>query len=140
MYQSITIVGNLGHDPEMRYTPSGNAVCNFSVATNHQYKNAAGEIIKETTWFRVATWGKFAENCSNYLKKGNKVLIEGRLVSDKTTGGPHIWVGQDGVSRANFEINAQTVRFLSSKFENVQETTEETTTEVPAIESEDVPF
>ncbi len=118
MYQKIIIVGNLGRDPEMRYTPSGQAVTNLSVATNRQYTSNSGERVKETTWFRVSVWGKQAETTNQYLRKGSKVLIEGRLNQDPATGGPRIWTGQDGAPRASFEITAQTVRFLSSRQED----------------------
>src|SRR5512140_3802389 len=115
MYQSLTIVGNVGRDPEMRYTPSGQPVTSFSVATSRQYTNNGGETIKETVWFRVTTWGKTAENCNKYLKKGSKVLVEGRLTPDAATGGPRVWTAQDGTPRASFEVTANTVRFLSSR-------------------------
>jgi len=117
MYHTIIIVGNLGRDPEVRYTPSGQPVTSFSVATNRQYTNNAGETIKETLWFRVSAWGKTAEVCNQYLKKGSKVLVEGRLMADPATGGPRIWTGQDGAARASFEVTANTVRFLSSRGE-----------------------
>ncbi|OQY30131.1 MAG: hypothetical protein B6I38_07615 [Anaerolineaceae bacterium 4572_5.1] len=120
MYQNVIIVGNLGGDPEMRYIPSGQAVTKFSVATNRQYTNNAGERIKETTWFRVNVWGKQAEACNQYLRKGSKVLVEGRMQQDKATGGPRIWTGNDGSPRASFEMTAQTVRFLSSRQEDQQ--------------------
>ncbi len=115
MYHTIIIVGNLGRDPEMRYTPSGQAVTNFSVATNRNYTGNDGQPVKETIWFRISTWGKQAETCNQYLKKGSKVLIEGRLVPDKDTGGPRIWNKQDGSPAASFEISASTVRFLSAR-------------------------
>lgn len=115
MYHTIIIAGNVGRDPEMRYTPSGQAVTSFSVATNRQYTASNGEQVKETIWFRVSTWGKTAEICNQYLKKGAKVLIEGRLTADKTTGGPRIWTKQDGTAGASFEVTANTVRFLSSR-------------------------
>lgn len=118
MYQKIIIVGNLGRDPEMRYTPSGQAVTNLNVATNRQYTSNSGERVKETTWFRVSVWGKQAETANQYLRKGSKVLIEGRLNQDPATGGPRVWTGQDGAPRASFEITAQTVRFLSSRQED----------------------
>ena len=102
----------------MRYTPSGQAVTNISVATNRTYTANNGERVKETTWFRVSVWGKQAESVNQYLHKGSKVLIEGRLNQDKATGGPRIWTAQDGTPRASFEITAQTVRFLSSRQED----------------------
>lgn len=117
MFHTIIIVGNVGKDPEMRYTPSGQAVTSFSVATNRQYTTGSGEQVKETIWFRVTTWGKQAEICNQYLKKGSKVLIEGRLTPDKNTGGPRIWNKQDGSMGASFEVTAGTVRFLSSRGE-----------------------
>lgn len=117
MYQKIIIVGNLGRDPEMRYTPSGQAVTNFSVATNRRYTNSNGEKVDETVWFRVSTWGKLAETCNQFLTKGRKVLVEGRLTADPATGGPRLWAGQDGQQRASFEISAVNVHFLSSRGE-----------------------
>jgi single-strand DNA-binding protein len=117
MYQTIIIAGNVGRDPEMRYTPSGQAVTSFSVATNRQYTNNNGETVKETIWFRISAWGKTGEICNQYLKKGSKVLVEGRLTADPATGGPRVWTAQDGSTRASFEVYAQTVRFLSSRSE-----------------------
>ncbi len=116
MYHTIIIVGNLGKDPEMRYTPSGQAVTSFSVATSRQYTNSSGQQVKETVWFRVSAWGKQAETCNQYLRKGAKVLVEGRLTAD-ANGGPRIWTRQDGTPGASFEVNASTVRFLSSRNE-----------------------
>ncbi len=118
MYHTVIIVGNLGKDPEMRYTPSGQAVTTFNVATNRQYTGSDGNLVKETIWFRINVWGKQAETCSQYLKKGSKVLVEGRLIPDPATGGPKIWTRQDGSSGSSFDINAGTVRFLSSRGED----------------------
>jgi len=118
MYHTIIIVGNVGRDPEMRYTPSGQAVTNFSVAANRQYTSSDGQPVKETIWFRISTWGKTAENCNQFLRKGSKVLIEGRLIPDSSTGGPRLWTRQDGTTASNFEINAITVKFLSSRAED----------------------
>ena len=116
-YHTVILVGNLGRDPEMRYTPSGQAVTNFSVAVNDNFTSSNGEKVERTIWVRVSTWGKQAETCNQYLKKGSKVLVEGRLTADAATGGPRIWNSQDGSPRASFEVNAQTVRFLSSRGE-----------------------
>jgi single-strand DNA-binding protein len=115
MYHTLILVGNVGRDPEMRYTPSGQPVTSFSVATNRQYTANSGETVKETIWFRVTTWGKTAEVCNQYVKKGSKVLVEGRLTPDANTGGPRVWNAQDGTPRASFEVTASTVRFLSSR-------------------------
>lgn len=138
MYHTIIIVGNLGRDPEMRYTPSGQAVTNMNVATNRQYTASDGTQVKETIWFRVSAWGKTAENCNQYLRKGSKVLIEGRLIPDPATGGPRTFTRQDGTPGAVFEINANTVRFLSARGE--------VEGEVPleeggsAVSEDDIPF
>ena len=139
MFQTVIIVGYLGRDPEMRYTPSGKPVTNFSVATNWQYTNNAGETIKETIWFRVSAWGKTAETCNQYLKKGSKVLVEGRLTADPATGGPRIWTGQDGSPRASFEVTAGTVRFLTPRGEGEAPAADEGAGSAPA-EDENIPF
>jgi single-strand DNA-binding protein len=118
MYHTIIIAGNLGGDPEMRYTPSGQAVTNFSVATNRQYTASNGEQVKETTWFRISTWGKTAEVCNQYLRKGRSVLVEGRLNSDPATGGPRTFQRRDGTYGASYEVTASTVRFISSRSED----------------------
>ncbi len=114
MFQKIILVGNLGRDPEMRYTPSGQAVTNLSIATNRRYTDSSGESRDETIWFRVSVWGKQAESVNQYLRKGRQVLVEGRLVGDEN-GNPRIWTRQDGTPGASFEVSAQTVRFLGGK-------------------------
>lgn len=114
MFQKLILAGNLGKDPEMRYTPSGQPVTNFSVATSRQYTGNNGQVVKETAWFRITTWGNQAEACNQYLKKGSKVLVEGRLTIDPATGGPRLFDKHDGSQGASFEVNAETVRFLSS--------------------------
>jgi len=112
MYQQITIVGYLGRDPEMRFTPSGQPVTSFSVATSRSYTNNAGQKVDETTWFRVSVWGAQAESCKQYLSKGRPVLVVGRLRPDPQTGGPRVYTRNDGTSGASFEVNAMNVRFL----------------------------
>lgn len=116
-FHTIIIVGNLGRDPEMRYTPSGQPVTSFSVASSRSYTNTNGEKVDETVWFRVTAWGKQAETCSQYLHKGSKVLVEGRLTPDKN-GGPRVFTRQDGTTGASFEVTASTVRFLSSRMDD----------------------
>ena len=113
MYQKLTIVGNAGSDADMRYTPQGKAVSQFSVATNRKYTDSNGEKVKETTWFRVTAWGKLAEICGQYVKRGGKVLVEGVLKPDKNTGNPRVYEGKGGWS-ASFEVTASEVRFLGS--------------------------
>ena len=114
-FHTIIIVGNLGRDPEMRYAPSGDAVTSFSVASNRQYTDSSGQKVKETTWFRVSVWGKQAENVNTYLQKGSSVLVEGELRPDKETGNPRTFTRSDGSTGASYEVNARTVRFLSTK-------------------------
>jgi single-strand DNA-binding protein len=139
MYQKIVIVGRLGRDPEMRFTPTGQAVTSFSVATDRQYSDQAGKPVKETVWFRVTAWGKLAETCNNFLQKGKLVLVEGRLSVDAKTGGPRVWTGQDGTPRASYEIVAGTVKFLSAKSEGsaAGAAADEDVESAPA---EDIPF
>ncbi len=115
MYQKITIVGNLGRDPEMRYTPSGQAVTNFSVATSRRWTGGDGQQQEETVWFRVSVWGKQAEICNQYLSKGRQVFVEGRMTVDRETGGPRIWTDQNGTPRASYEISALDVKFLGNR-------------------------
>lgn len=113
-YHTVILVGNLGRDPEMRFLPNGQGVTSLNVATSRSYTNNQGERVDETVWFRVSVFGKQAESCNQYLKKGSKVLVEGRLQPDKN-GGPRIWTRQDGTPGASFELTANTVRFLSSR-------------------------
>jgi single-strand DNA-binding protein len=103
----MTVIGNLGGDPEMRYTPGGQAVTNFSVATNYKYTTADGERHEETEWFRVSAWGRLAETCNQYLSKGRKVYVEGRLKSRS-------FEGRDGQTRFSLEVNATDVRFIDT--------------------------
>jgi len=141
MFQTIIVVGNLGKDPEMRYTPSGQAVTSFNVATNRGYTDSNGQQVKETTWFRVSVWGKQAESTHNYLKKGSKVIVEGRLTSDPATGGPRIYKRSDGSSAASFEISAVNVRFLSSRSDGGdQGAGGEESIDVPSGGEDDLPF
>jgi len=118
-FQTVILVGNLGRDPEMRYTPSGEPVPSFSVAPSREYTGKEGKV-KETTWFRISVWGKMAEVCNNYLRKGSKVLVEGRLPPDPATGAPRIWTGKDGRQGTSYEVTASTVRFLSSRTESAE--------------------
>ena len=133
MYHSIVAVGHLGRDPEMRYTPSGQAVCNFSVAVNKQYTDKNGEKVKRTIWIRVSTWGKVAENCAAYLVKGSLVLVEGELNADEG-GNPRAWTKQDGSTGTSFEITANNVKFLSKPDSPSNESNKD------EISTEEVPF
>jgi single-strand DNA-binding protein len=105
MYQRLTIIGNLGRNPEMKFLPSGTPVTTLSVATNRTYKDNNGQQVKQTTWFRVSVFGKQAEACAEYLQKGRLVLCEGHLQPDKNTGGPRIWEKQDGTPAASCSMS-----------------------------------
>lgn len=133
MYQKVIIVGRLGQDPEMRYTPSGQPVTHFSVATDRRWTDQEGQQQDETTWFRVSVWGKQAETCNQYLVKGQQVLVEGRLRPDTETGGPRVWTGNDGIARASYELTAWVVRFLAKPRGVPLE-------EESVIEEEEIPF
>lgn len=108
MYQNTIVVGNLGRDPEMRYTASGTPVTSFSVATTRRWKSAEGEDREKTTWFRVSAWGQLAETCNQYLTKGRLVLVEGEVDASA-------WKGNDGEARATLELRARNVRFLGRR-------------------------
>lgn len=118
MFQEVQIIGNLGTDPELRFTPQGDGVCNFSVATNRKWTGKDGQPAEETIWFRISAWAKLAESCNQYLLKGSKVFVKGSLQADSATGGPRIWNDQEGNPRASFEIRARNVLFLSPKQES----------------------
>lgn len=111
MMQKVDVIGNLGKDPESRTMPNGESVVTFSVAANR--KNAAGE--SETAWFRVSVFGKMAEPCMRFLKKGRQVFVEGELRFDPATGGPRVWTDNQGQTRASFEVTARNVKFLGQK-------------------------
>ena len=108
MLNKMLVIGNVGRDPEMRYTPNGNAVTSFSIAVNRYYTPQGGERQEETEWFRVVAWERLAETCNNYVTRGMKVYVEGRLRSNS-------WVGQDGQTRFTNEIVASTVQFLTPR-------------------------
>jgi len=103
-----TLIGNLGGDPEMRYTPAGRAFTSFSVACSRNYSTAEGERKEETEWFRVTAWGRLAEVCSQYLSKGSRVYVEGRLSS-------RTWEGADGQKRFSLEVSANEMQILDSR-------------------------
>lgn len=107
-FNKITIVGNLGRDPELKYTPQGAAICSLSVATTERRKDKQGESQDVTTWFRVTVWGKQAELCHEYLAKGRQVYIEGRLRAEEYTD-------REGNKRQSLEVNASDVQFIGAK-------------------------
>lgn len=104
-FNKIILVGNLGKDPELRYTPQGKAVCSFSMATNEKRRDKSGEMQDVTTWFRITLWGVQAENASKYLAKGRQVYIEGRLRIEE-------WTDRDNNNRQSLEVTASDMHFL----------------------------
>ena len=107
-FNKIIIVGNLGRDPELRYTPQGVAVCDFSLATNERKRDKAGEMQEVATWFRVTLWRNLAENAAKYLKKGSQVFIEGRLSQEE-------WTDRDGNNRQTLSVQATDMHFIGSR-------------------------
>lgn len=107
-FNKIIIVGNLGRDPELRYTPQGDAVCNFSVAVNEKKRDKAGELQDITSWFRVTLWRRQAENAAKYLTKGSPIYIEGRLHVDE-------WTDRDGKNRYTLEVTGTDMQFLGAR-------------------------
>jgi len=139
MFHKIFVVGNLGRDPEMRYTPNGQAVTSFPVAVNRRYNDSSGQPVEETIWFRISAWGKQAELCKQYLSKGRQVLVEGRLNPDRATGNPRTFTRQDGSVGSSYEVVAETVRFLGGRGEGPEPA--DTTAGAPAPSSEEeIPF
>lgn len=104
-FNKIILVGNLGRDPELRYTPQGTPVCSFTVATNEKRKDKAGEMQDMTTWFRVTLWGRQAETASQYLAKGRPIYVEGRLRVEE-------WTDRDGKQRYTLEVHATDMQFI----------------------------
>lgn len=107
-FNRIIIVGYLGRDPEIRYLPDGQAVCNFSIATTEKKKDRSGEAQDITTWFRVTLWGRKAEVANQYLSKGKQVYLEGTLRQEE-------WTDRDGLKRTSLVVNATDVHFLTPK-------------------------
>ncbi|MFL6466500.1 MAG: single-stranded DNA-binding protein [Pyrinomonadaceae bacterium] len=107
-FNKIIIVGNLGRDPELRYTPQGVAVCDFSMATNERKRDKSGETQEVATWFRITLWRNQAENAAKYLKKGSQVYIEGRLSQEE-------WTDRDGNNRQTLSVQASEMHFIGSR-------------------------
>jgi len=104
----IFLIGNLGRDPEMSYTTNGTAVTKFSLAVNRVTKSPTGERQEETDWFNIIAWRQLAETCNQYLRKGSKVFIEGRLSIRK-------YIGNDGIQRTAIEVIANDMEMLTPK-------------------------
>ena len=127
----MMVIGNLGNDPEMRYTPNGAPVTTFSIATTRTYTSGDGERQQDTEWFRVVAWNQLAELCNQYLSKGRKAYVDCRLHSTS-------WQGQDGQTRFTNEIVADRVLFLDRQSPNSQ--SQETINDESAIDTDDLPF
>ena len=129
----VMLIGNVGQDPELRYTPDGNPVANFSIAVNRRRK-VGDEFKDETEWFNIVCFSRTAENVNQYLSKGQKVYVEGRFQSSE-------YVGQDGNQRKSFEVIANDVTFLSTKSEaesiNQSSNQNQAATESKPIDSDD---
>ena len=107
-FNKIIVVGNLGRDPELRYTAQGTPVCSFSMATNERRKDRNGEMQDHTTWFRITLWNRLAETASQYLQKGKQVYIEGRLRVEE-------YIDRDGKPRHSLEVFATDMHFIGSR-------------------------
>jgi len=138
MYQKLIIVGRLGRDPEMRYTPNGTPVTNFTVATDRRWTDQNGQLQERTVWFRVAAWRRLAETCNQYLSKGRMVLVEGELQE------PEPFQGRDGTWRASLQVTARNVQFLGGRGEEPSVPGEEEEPELeeqgPSFDEEEIPF
>jgi single-strand DNA-binding protein len=138
-FNKIILVGNLGRDPELRYTPQGTPVCSFTVATNEKRKDKSGETQDFTTWFRVTLWGRQAETASQYLTKGRPVYVEGRLRLEE-------WTDRDGKPRYTLEVHATDMQFIGgtrSDEPNVSASKPAPTDRVssePELSDDDIPF
>ena len=117
MYHTLIIVGNLGRDPEMRYTPSGRPVTTFTVAVSRSWNTADGERRSETEWFNIVAWGNLAEICKQYLHKGQQVFIEGRLQTRR-------WEDKEGQKHTNVEVVANEMMMLGDRRDNNKDTDE----------------
>ena len=138
MYHTIIIVGNLGKDPEMRYTPSGQPVTSFNVATSRQYTGSSRpRMSKKPSGSAFQPGANMAETCNTYLKKGSKVLVEGRLTPDQASGGPRTFTRQDGTTGLPTMSWPPHVRFLSSRAEGGGTPDEAA---APAEGGEEIPF
>lgn len=108
MYENVTIIGNTGQSPELRYTQAGVACCNFSVAVNKRWKDYEGQQQEQVKWFRITCWRGLAETVNQYVEKGRQVMVVGTIDTSA-------WLGKDGEPRATLELTAQTVKFLGNR-------------------------
>jgi len=123
-FNKIILIGNLGRDPELKYTPQGNPVCSFTMATNERRRDRTGESQDITTWFRVKVWGRQAETAAQYLTKGRPVYIEGRLRLEE-------WTDRDGKIRQSLEVNATDMQFIGGRQDEMASASSPTRTSSP---------
>jgi single-strand DNA-binding protein len=131
-FNKITIVGYLGRDPELRYTPQGTAVCKMSVATTERRRGSSGETEEHTTWFRITVWGRQAELANEYLGKGRQVYVEGRLRMEEYTD-------REGNQRLSLEVNATDLQFLGQRGDTVGQQIDSVEKRVEQVEVEAEP-
>ena len=129
----VTIIGNIGNEPEMRFTPNGKPVTSFSVATNWVYTTPEGERRQETEWFNVVAWNRLAEQCNQFLAKGKLVYAEGRIHTRN-------WEGQDGQPNSKMEVIANRVIFLDKKGTSALTDEKAEDPATAEMEPEDLPF
>ncbi len=139
-YQKIILVGNLGRDPEMRYTPDGTPVTSFSMAVNRRWTNSDGSQGEETAWFRVTAWRRLAETAAQYLHKGQQVMVDGQLSPDRATGGPKVYQKRDGTYGASYEVRAFRIVFLGSRSDTGMGAPGGMVEEPEGSYEEDIPF
>jgi len=140
-FNKIILVGNLGRDPELRYTPQGTPVCSFSMATNERRKDKSGEMQDQVTWFRITLWNRQAETAAQYLQKGRPVYIEGRLRVEE-------WTDRDGKARHTLEVHATAMQFIGGGARSSDEPPMERAAvaggggggEAPDLPDDDIPF
>ena len=128
-FNKIIIVGFLGRDPELRYTPQGTPVCSFSVATTEKRKDKSGEMQESTTWFKVTVFGKQGEMANEYLSKGRQVFVEGRLRQEEYTD-------RDGNKRTSLEVTASDIQFIGARGEQSEGIGEPKKTAAPSAKRE----
>lgn len=124
MINKVTLIGRMGKDPDVRYTPDGAMVTNFSIATDEHWKDKNGEQVQKTEWHKIVTFGKLAEICGNYLKKGSLVFVEGKIQTRS-------WEDKEGVKKYTTEIVANETKMLDSKPKETEQQT---------LNPDDVPF
>jgi single-strand DNA-binding protein len=133
MVNKAILIGRLGKDPEVRYTPDGTMVTNFNLATDEQWKDKSGEKVQKTEWHRIVTFGKLAEICGNYLVKGKLVFVEGRIQTRS-------WEDKDGVKRFTTEIVANNMQMLDSKGQTKADSAASDAATPGNVPEDDVPF